>query len=85
MVMRRSPSKNSKVQIKIRFPLLLFSRSWIIYERGILSCFFVQKKIGLFDNLKLEIEDDHLKQLFHDIDIDSNNYIEYNELMNYIR
>lgn len=40
---------------------------------------------SLFDNLKLEIEDDHLKQLFHDIDIDSNNYIEYNELMNYIR
>jgi Ca2+-binding EF-hand superfamily protein len=47
--------------------------------------FFCSIKIGLFDNLKLEIEDDHLKQLFHDIDIDSNNYIEYNELMNYIR
>jgi len=70
-------------QNKISPPLI--SRSWIIYERGILSCFFAQKKIGLFDNLKLEIEDDHLKQLFHDIDIDSNNYIEYNELMNYIR
>jgi len=46
---------------------------------------FLLKKLGLFDNLKLEIEDEHLKQLFHDIDIDSNNYIEYNELMNYIR
>lgn len=41
--------------------------------------------LGLFDNLQIEIDDDNLKQLFHDIDIDSNNHIEYNELMNYIR
>lgn len=38
----------------------------------------------MFENLKLEIEEDHLKQLFHDIDSDNSHHIEYNELMNYI-
>ncbi|EAR96949.2 EF-hand pair protein (macronuclear) [Tetrahymena thermophila SB210] len=40
---------------------------------------------GLFENLKVDISDEQIKQLFRDIDNDSNGYIEYNELLNYIK
>lgn len=39
----------------------------------------------MFENLKLTIEEDIVKQMFHDIDVDNNEYIEYSELLNYIR
>ncbi|EGR27290.1 hypothetical protein IMG5_198820 [Ichthyophthirius multifiliis] len=45
---------------------------------------FIEFK-SLFVKLQLNVQDEELRQLFADIDIDSNGSIEYNELINYIR
>ncbi|EGR31006.1 hypothetical protein IMG5_119470 [Ichthyophthirius multifiliis] len=45
----------------------------------------LEEFFGLFQKLEIQIEDEDAKLLFQDIDADNSGYIEYNELINYIR